>query len=143
MNVLYLSYKLDRDNATYRLTGEDRLGAAFGVGAGETREAAEHALIRDVLGALEAHASVGEDRLGALHRARPEKPHVTFGLTELLPIRLRLARSRTKLRQSDMAVRLGITRQAYAKPERPGANPTIRTLVQAEQALGVTRLSRH
>ena len=141
MNVLYLPYKLEVDKGIYSLTGEDRLGAAFGAGAGGTREAAERALILDVLSSLETHASAGEDRFGDLHRARPEQPHVAFGPTELLPIRLRLARSRAKLRQADMAVRLGITQQAYAKLERPGANPTLRTLVQAEQALGVTLLN--
>jgi transcriptional regulator with XRE-family HTH domain len=54
----------------------------------------------------------------------------------LIPVHLKLARARAKLRQADMAERLGITQQAYAKLERPGANPTLQTLIQLERVLG-------
>ena len=57
-----------------------------------------------------------------------------FAPSELIPVHLKLARA--KLRQADMAERLGITQQAYAKLERPGANPTLQTLIQLERVLG-------
>src|SRR5947209_9449709 len=142
MRALYLPYelRLDKDTRTYCLTGEDRKGQPFGVGSGATREESEQALRDYVLEVLEVHAAEGEDRFGDLLTDRPQGPFVAFGPRELLPIRLRLARTRAKLRQSDMAARLGMTQQGYAKLERPGANPTLRTLIQAEEALGTPLL---
>lgn len=143
MQTLYLPYtsQFDDETRTYCLTGRDRLGADFGVGAGPTIEACEATLRDHVLEVLEGHAGEGEDRLGDLHRDRPEGTYLAFTPADLFPIRLRLARARAKLRQSDMAERLGISQQAYAKLERPGANPTLRTLLQAEQALGAPLLN--
>ena len=54
---------------------------------------------------------------------------------DLLPVRIRLLRARHGWRQSDVADRLGISQQAYAKLERPGANPELDTLVRVERAL--------
>jgi transcriptional regulator with XRE-family HTH domain len=49
---------------------------------------------------------------------------------------LKLARAQANLRQADMARRLGITQQTYARMERPGSNLTLVTLSQIERALG-------
>ena len=57
-------------------------------------------------------------------------------ISQLVTVQLKLARSQAKLRQADMADRLGITQQAYAKLERPGANLTLHTLIQLERVLG-------
>jgi DNA-binding XRE family transcriptional regulator len=54
--------------------------------------------------------------------------------TDLLPVRIRLLRARHGWRQSEVADRLGISQQAYAKLERPGANPELNTLVRVERA---------
>jgi DNA-binding XRE family transcriptional regulator len=143
MRRLYLPYttEFDDDARSFCLVGEDRAGQPFGVGSGPTVEQAEEQLRDGVLEVLQLHAGEGEDRFGDLHSKRPDGDHLVFNATELIPIRLRLARSRAKLRQADMAERLGITQQAYAKLERPGANPTLRTLLQAEQALGTPLLN--
>jgi transcriptional regulator with XRE-family HTH domain len=50
-------------------------------------------------------------------------------------VRIRLLRARHGWRQSEVADRLGISQQAYAKLERPGANPELNTLVRVERAL--------
>jgi len=64
---------------------------------------------------------------------------VAFLPTQLVTVRLKLGRSQAELRQADMANRLGITQQAYAKLERPRANITLRTFAalgnQANPAL--------
>ncbi len=145
MRALYLPYEVqfDEQTRTYCLSGEDRNGQPFGVGSGATREESEQALRDYVLEVLEVHASEGDDRFGDLFTEKPQRSFVAFGVPELLPILLRLARARARLRQSDMAARLGITQQAYAKLEKPGANPTLRTLLQAEEALGVPLLEWH
>ena len=49
----------------------------------------------------------------------------------------RCRRSRLHLRQADLAAQLEMSQQAYAKLERPGANPTLATLLRLEKALGV------
>ena len=138
MRALYLPFESEFDpkTRTYCLSGKDREGQLFGVGAGPTVEECEEALRAYVLEVLDSHAADGEDHLGDLHVRAPEGSHLVFDPTELLPIRLKLARARARLRQADMAARLGITQQAYAKLERPGANPTLRTILQAEEALG-------
>jgi DNA-binding XRE family transcriptional regulator len=142
MRELYLPYevKVDEETGTLCLIGEDSKGAPFGVGSGATLEESEQELRDYVLEVLEFHASEAEDRLDDLLTQRPERRALAFGPRELIPIRLRLLRARAGLRQSDMAARLGIAQQAYAKLERPGANPTLRTLQQAEQALGTSLL---
>ncbi len=143
MLSLYLPYvvEFDAETRTYCVSGSDREGRLFGVGADASVEGCERRLHAYVLEVLDAHASRGEDRFGDLHISVPEGPHLTFGPIDLLPIRLKLARNRARLRQSDLAERLGITQQAYAKFERPGANLTLRTIVLAEQTLGVQLLS--
>jgi DNA-binding XRE family transcriptional regulator len=144
MHMLYLPYELqyDDETRTYCISGQDNHGETFGVGGGPTPETCEQTLRDAVLDVLESHAADGEDRFGDLHRTPPsEGPFLVFTPADVVPIRLRLARARARLRQSDMAERLGITQQAYAKLERPGANPTLRTLLQAEQALGTPLLA--
>jgi DNA-binding XRE family transcriptional regulator len=142
---LYLPYsvELDPETRTYCIVGIDSRGNGFGVGSGPTIEESERTLRAHILEVLSFHATEGDDLFGDLHSDKPRKgsSYLVFGPTELIPIRLRLARERAKLRQADMAERLGITQQAYAKLERPGANPTLRTLIQAEQALGAPLLN--
>ncbi len=143
MLSLYLPYtvEFDAETRTYCISGLDGDGRLFGVGADASVEGCERRLHAYILDVLDAHASQGEDRFGDLHTSAPDGPYVAFGPTDLLPIRLKLARNRAKLRQADLAERLGITQQAYAKFERPGANLTLRTIALAEQTLGVQLLS--
>jgi DNA-binding XRE family transcriptional regulator len=102
-----------------------------------TVEAAEAELVSLVLEVLDAQAQDGKDPFADLREAPPRKGgYIAFPASQLLPIHLKLARSQAKLRQADMADRMGITQQAYAKLERPGANPTLQTLVQLERVLG-------
>jgi predicted RNase H-like HicB family nuclease/DNA-binding XRE family transcriptional regulator len=54
------------------------------------------------------------------------------------PIMLRWAREAANLTQGEVATRLGITQQAYAKLERSGANPSVKTLAKVARALGRT-----
>jgi transcriptional regulator with XRE-family HTH domain len=49
---------------------------------------------------------------------------------------LREARQEADLTQAELAGRLGITQAAVARLERPGTNPTFRTLERALQATG-------
>ena len=139
MRALFLPYRADfnPDTRTYCASGEDSRGEPFGVGAAATIEGCEAALRDYVLEVLDAQAAQGLDQFGNLHDEPPEGAHVAFDPVELLPIRLKLARVTAGLRQADMAERLGITQQAYSRLEGPGANPTVRTLVQAERALGI------
>jgi transcriptional regulator with XRE-family HTH domain len=61
--------------------------------------------------------------------------HITFMPVDLVPIRMRLVRARKHLSQADVAKKLGLTRQAYTKLERPGANLQLRTIQLVEGAL--------
>jgi transcriptional regulator with XRE-family HTH domain len=54
---------------------------------------------------------------------------------DLVPIRMRMIRAQKHLSQADVAKTLGLTQQAYAKLERPGANLQLRTIQQVEGAL--------
>jgi transcriptional regulator with XRE-family HTH domain len=40
-----------------------------------------------------------------------------------------------RLKQAEVAERMGITQQAYSRLERAGANPTLGLLVRLEEAL--------
>lgn len=52
------------------------------------------------------------------------------------PILVRWAREDAKLTQGELAQRLGTTYQAIQKLERPGSNPTVKTLNKVAKALG-------
>jgi transcriptional regulator with XRE-family HTH domain len=54
---------------------------------------------------------------------------------EVLPVRIRLARSMRRLKQSEVAGRMGISQQAYSRLERAGSNPTFSLLTRLEEAL--------
>jgi transcriptional regulator with XRE-family HTH domain len=49
---------------------------------------------------------------------------------------LRSARREAELTQAELAARLGMTQAAVARLERPGANPTVRTLQRVLLAAG-------
>jgi transcriptional regulator with XRE-family HTH domain len=49
---------------------------------------------------------------------------------------IRQARSAAELTQADLARRLGMSQPAIVKLERPGANPTVRTLDRVLRATG-------
>jgi DNA-binding XRE family transcriptional regulator len=138
MRSLYLPYRIERDKETASICviGTDSRGEDWGVGAGDTLQEAERWLRAWVLDCLEAAADDGNDLTGDLSVAPGTGDVLMFAPSELIPVRLKLARARAKLRQADMAERLGITQQAYAKLERPGANPTLQTIIQLERALG-------
>ena len=52
------------------------------------------------------------------------------------PILLRWARQEANLTQGELATRLGLTYQSVQRLERPGANPSIKTLARVARALG-------
>lgn len=137
MKPLFLPYveRYDRSTGTHVLVGRDVRGKDFGVGAGPTREVAEQRLGDWVLDSLLAAAADGQDGSADLVHVRRDRPAVKFTALELVPIRLRLLRARRGLTQSQVADRLGMTQQAYAKLERPGANLQLRTILQVEGAL--------
>ena len=138
MRSLYLPYRMERDEETQSLCliGQDRAGVDWGVGAGTSMLEAERWLRSWILDCLDAAAQDGNDLMGDLSEDPGKGDALLFGPSELMPIRLKLARAQAKLRQTDLADRLGITQQAYARLERPGANPTLQTLIQLERVLG-------
>jgi DNA-binding XRE family transcriptional regulator len=143
MRSMFLPFEriFDEETSTWCLTGRDRSGQEFGVGAAADPAEAEVRLRDWVLDSLLAAAGDGEDRLGDLGLECPEdRDCVALGPSDLVPIRIRLLRARHGWRQSDVADRLGISQQAYAKLERPGANPELDTLVRVERALQATLL---
>jgi DNA-binding XRE family transcriptional regulator len=139
MKTLYAAYTLERDKKTRMpvLSALARDGAVLAVVSEPTLEAAEAELVSLVLAVLDAQAQDGKNPFLDLVEAPPKRGgYVAFLPSQLIPIRLKLARSKAKLRQADVAERLGISQQAYARLERPGANPTLQTIVQIERVLG-------
>jgi HTH-type transcriptional regulator / antitoxin HipB len=135
---LYLAYEkvFDDETSSWCLTGHDSRGDEFGVGAASDPDEAAVRLHDWVLDSLLAAAGDGDDRLSDLWpRCPSDGDCLVFGPSDLLPVRIRLLRARHRWRQSDVAERLGISQQAYAKLERPGANPELETLVRVERAL--------
>ncbi|HBN08369.1 MAG TPA: DNA-binding protein [Cyanobacteria bacterium UBA8530] len=53
-----------------------------------------------------------------------------------IPILIRWAREEEHLTLSELADRIGVTYQAIQKLERPGGNPSIKTLAKVAKALG-------
>lgn len=103
---------------------------------GETVEVVAQRLRSWVLDSLLASAADGVEALGDLPDAEPaSEDSISLTPVDLLPIRMRLLRARQHLSQAQVAERLGMSQQAYAKYERPGANPELRTLMQLECAL--------
>jgi DNA-binding XRE family transcriptional regulator len=137
MKALYLPYRkrFVRDDSSWGLVGKDSRGADFGVGVGPAVEVAEQRLRQWVMDSLLAAAADGKDHLGDLVAIPPRGSHVTFMPVDLVPIRMRMIRAQRRLSQADVAKRLGLTQQAYAKLERPGANLQLRTIQQVEDAL--------
>ena len=138
MQSLYLPYRMERDEETQSLCliGQDRAGKDWGVGAGATFKEAERWLRAWIVDCLDAAAQDGDDLTGDLAIGPGKGDALLFSPLELMPTHLKLARGKAKLRQTDLADRLGITQQAYARLERPGANITLRTLIQLERVLG-------
>lgn len=137
MKALYLPYRKRhiQEDSSWGLVGKDSHGADFGVGVGPAVEIAEQRLREWVVDSLIAAAGDGEDRLGDLAATPPRGSHVTLMPVDLVPIRMRLIRAQKHLSQADVAKKLGLTQQAYAKLERPGANLQLRTIQQVEGAL--------
>lgn len=138
MKTLYLPYEksFDDESGRWGLVGRAAAGDEFGVGVGETVEEAEGRLRSWILESLVAAAADGQDITGDLSDEEAAgAAYLTFSPLELVPIRLRLVRTRHGLSQAEVASRLGMSQQAYAKLERPGANPELKTLVQVERAL--------
>ena len=139
MKTLFAPYNLEHDEETRMpvLSALASNGDVLAVVSEPALETAEAELVALVLEVLEAQAQDGRDPFPDLAEAPPKQGgYVAFLPSQLVPVRLKLARSQAKLRQADMADRLGITQQAYAKLERPGANPTLQTLIQLERVLG-------
>jgi DNA-binding XRE family transcriptional regulator len=136
MRTLYLPYQreFDQETSTWTVTGRDSEGQDYGVAAGESIELAEERLKDWVLDSLLASAGDGEDRLGDLVADDPGGA-IAFTAVDLVPIRVRLLRTRHGLSQAQMAERLGVSQQAFAKLERPGANLQLRTIQQVESAV--------
>lgn len=143
MKTLYLPYEksFDEDSKHWGLVGRTTAGDEFGVGVGETVEEAEGRLRSWILESLVAAAGDGQDLSGDLGEEPEGGPSIAFTPLDLVPMRLRLIRTRHGLSQAEVAKRLGMTQQAYAKLERPGANPELRTLIQVEHALDTELLT--
>jgi DNA-binding XRE family transcriptional regulator len=143
MKPMYIPFDttFDAETRTWCAQGMDSHGELFGVGAGGSEQSAVAALRDYVLESLLGAANDGADFLGDFHDRKPAGGHLVLTIQELLPVVLRLQRVRQHVRQADMAQRLGMTQQAYAKLERPGANPTLNTLVRLEEALGISLLT--
>lgn len=137
MRTRYVPYEksFDEESERWGLVGRDAQGRDFGVGVGETIEEAERRLRAWVLDSLAASAADGDDRLEDLRLGPSEGDGLAFAPLDVLPIRLRLARARRHLTQTQVAERLGMSQQAYAKLERPGANPELKTVLAVERAL--------
>jgi DNA-binding XRE family transcriptional regulator len=138
MRSMFLPFEraFDEETSSWCLTGRDRSGEDFGVGAAADPDDAATRLREWVLDSLLAAAGDGENRLGDLLRECPrDQDCLVFGPPDLIPVMIRLLRVRHGWRQSEVADRLGISQQAYAKLERPGANPELQTLVRVERAL--------
>jgi DNA-binding XRE family transcriptional regulator len=139
MKALFAPYTLEHDSETGIpvLSAQARDGSVMAVVSEPTLEAAEAELVSLVMAVLDAQAQDGNDPFPDLLEVAPEQGgYVAFLPSQLVAVHLKLARAQAKLRQADMADRLGITQQAYAKLERPGANITLRTLIQLERVLG-------
>lgn len=138
MRTRYLPFEkaFDEESSKWGVVGKDTRGDDFGVGVGETLEIAAQRLRSWVLDSLLSAAADGVDAYGDLHDSEPaSEDSIAFTPVDFLPIRLRLLRARQHLSQAQVAERLGMSQQAYAKYERPGANPELKTLVQLERAL--------
>jgi DNA-binding XRE family transcriptional regulator len=130
----------DDETSTWCLTGRDRSGVDFGVGAAADPDEAAARLKDWVLDSLLAAAGDGENRLDDLSPAPSDENCLVFGPPDLIPVMIRLLRARHGWRQAEVADRLGISQQAYAKLERPGANPRLQTLVRIERVLEASLL---
>ena len=116
---------------------ETRDGSVIAIVSEPNLEAAERELVSLVWAVMEDQAQDGKDPFSELLEAPPTSgAHVSFLPSELVSIHLKLARAQANLRHADMAERMGITQQAYAKLERPGAILTLRTLILLERVLG-------
>lgn len=138
MKSIFIPYSTEVDPETrfQVLSALDLKGNVLAVVSEPTRERAERELAGLVLALFEAEAAKGRDRFPEFPDREPSSSSIRLSPTQIVPIRLRLARSRANLRQADMANKLGISQQTYAKLERPGANPTLKTLSMVEGVLG-------
>jgi DNA-binding XRE family transcriptional regulator len=145
MRTAFLPYveTLDPTSGDHVLVGRVGDGAEYGVGSAPTREGAASRLRAWVLDSLMAAAGDGQDGTDALLTYQPQGPALEFSATDLVPIRIRLLRARQKLSQAQVAVRLGMSQQGYAKLERPGANLQLRTVLMVEAALDDELLYSH
>lgn len=138
MKFIFIPYSTESDPETgfQVLSALDQQGNALAIVSEPTLERAEKELAGLMVALLEAEASKGRDRFPEFPDQATSSPSLRLSPTQIVPIRLRLARSKANLRQADMASRLGISQQTYAKLERPGANPTLQTLSLVEGVLG-------
>jgi DNA-binding XRE family transcriptional regulator len=137
MHNLYLPYEVsfDIESQTYCCTGLDREEEIFGTGSGATVELARQRFREAVFESLLSDASDGNDNTSSLYRTLKGDPCLVLSAVELLPIRIRLARAARRLKQAEVAERMGISQQAYSKLERVGTNPTLALLSRLEIAL--------
>jgi antitoxin HicB len=71
------------------------------------------------------------------YRGSGQDVHLVAPQPEVIaPLVLRWAREDAKVTQSELANRLGMSYQAVQRLERPGANPTIKTMGKVARALG-------
>lgn len=103
---------------------------------GPTREVAETRLRSLISQTLAARVEEGLDPFALLVHGKSRSGNLDFDEVDLFPIVLRLYRRERGITQADMANLMGITQAAYSKLEQFGANPTLRTVVRLQQALG-------
>lgn len=103
----------------------------------ELRAAAQEAL----QGWLEAHLVSGRVPQRPQERERAPRGRklwwIPVSSTVAAPVILRWARDDQGLTQADLAKRMGVAQQQVARLEDPDANPTLKSLAKAADALGV------
>lgn len=107
---------------------------------GRTRERARAAAQEALEGWLEAHLVAGDAPPEPRYRpARPSSRSVSIRVPPILAVRLQLrwARQALGLSQSDLARRVGVTRQQIALLESPDSNVTLRTLERVATAMNL------
>jgi ribosome-binding protein aMBF1 (putative translation factor) len=124
--------KIERDGRFWTALLTDAPGCAtFGTTRAKALAAAHEALA----GWLEAHLVDGQAPPRPRASAGGEPVEVSPQLT--VAVALRWARQDAGLTQAELAKRVSVSQQQVAKLERPGANPSIATLHELADALGL------
>lgn len=124
-------------DAPITLVALDPLGNPLATVMGGTMEDAQQALKDAVIRHLVRRAQLLENPLLALTYGPPGPDAIAVSVLDLFPIVLRYCRRSKNLTQSEMGIRLGISRSSYSELEAPGVNPRWGRFLKVQKALGV------